>query len=279
MGHPFEGWSKLNESWDGGDIAVDELIENAKTVVNNSLGPVLVAFGMLWGVKVAVTLIVGGLSALGVWVTGVFGTIAGFVAFLSIPVLVLVSLAQNALYRPVQLQAFEGKGFIGGAGEALGMAREVVVKVMLTAALFGVTVGVGSVFCVLPGLAAFFFFCQAPYLAATTELAPWECMRRSYELNKSYALPVALALAAALVTVGVFNGCGAAVSGVIGSLIGKVSAPIGGLVAGLGMDLFSIVGSFGAFVAFAAVFTTIQSVERGVPFKRGEDAPPDQLTP
>jgi hypothetical protein len=268
MGHPFEGWSKLNEGWDGGEIGVDELIENAKIVVNNSLGPVLVAFAGLWGIKLALTLIVGVFTALGVWVMGLFGTIAGFVAFLSIPLLVLLGLAQNALFRPVQLQAFEGKEFIGSVGEALGMAREVVVKVILTTALFGVVTGVGSVFCLIPGLAALFFFCQAPYLAATTELQPWECMRRSYELNKSYALPVAIALAAALITVGIVTGCGSAASGAIGTLIGRLVPAIGGLVTQLGVDLFSIAGSFGAFVAFAAVFTTIQSIERSVPFKR-----------
>jgi hypothetical protein len=270
MGHPFEGWSKLNEGWDGGDVAIDELIENTKTVLNNSLGPVLVAFAMIWGLKIAISLIVGALGALGVWVMGVFGTIGGIVGFLAIPVLILVSLVQNALFRPIQLQAFEGKEFIGSAGEALGMAREVIVKVVLTSALFGVVTSVGFVFCVVPGLAALFFFCQAPYLAATTELPPWECMRRSYELNKTYALPVAIALAAALVVSGVMGGCGGGASGFVGGLVAKLSPPVGSLVGTLGSDIFSMVGGFGTLVAFGAVFTTIQSLERGVPFKRAE---------
>jgi hypothetical protein len=115
---------------------------------------------------------------------------------------------------------------------------------------------------------AAFFFLQAPYLAATTELSPWESMRRSYELNKLYAAPVGIVLVVVLLGSGVITGCGSAVVGFIGGLVMSAAPPIGGLIINAGTDILSLASGLLVIIVSGAVFTTIQSVERGVAFKR-----------
>lgn len=268
MAHPFEGWSMLNEGWDGGAIAVEELVQNVKTVVTNSIKTILAALVVLWGAKFLVTLLTILSTGLGYWVTPAFGTVAMISGYLGIFVGVVVAIAQQSLYRPIQLQAFEGREFVGGAMEALKLARDVLGKVALTMLLVFASTTLGLIVCGFGAFFAFFFFCQAPYLAATTELKPWECMRRSYELNKAYAVPAGISVAVSLVGVGVLNGCGGALVGGVGTALMSVSPPIGSAVMGIGADVLGFVSGALVLVVTGAIFTTIQSVERGVAFRR-----------
>jgi len=269
MSHPFEGWSALNEGWNPGDVPIDEIVENLKTVAKNFAGPVGLAFLAMWAVKVLVSILIGSMMVVGqvASVPALF-TAAGFIAFLGVPVAIIVSLLQSSLYRPLQLQAFEGKPFVSTLGEAFSLAKAVVGKVAVAALLYGVSVGIGAIGCLIGALVPMFFFCQAPYLAATTELSSWECMRRSYELNKAYFMPVLIALAATMVIGGGLAGCGGAIFGIIGGALGSFSPGLGQLVSGLGSDFVAIVTGGVLLVVTGALFTTVQSVERGIAFTR-----------
>lgn len=269
MSHPFEGWSALNEGWNPGDVPIDEIVLNLKTVAANFVGPVGMVFAALWAVKILVSLLVGGVMVIA-QIASVPALFKGAALFglIAIPIGILIGLLQSSLYRPLQLQAFEGKAFVGTFGEAVSLARAVVGKVAVAALLYGLSMGIGTIACGLGALVAMFFFCQAPYLAATTELSAWECMRRSYELNKAYFMPVLIALAATLMIGGVLAGCGGAIFGVIGSALSQMSPGLGHLVSSLGSDAIAVLTGAVLLVLTGGLFTTIQSVERGIAFTR-----------
>lgn len=267
----FSKWSRPDEGWDAGNLELDELVKNGQVVLRNSLPAILIAVAIIWGVKFAYDIVVSGL-ALVLYLApnrlvAVLLDVASWGGWL---VSLAVTLVGYALYRPIQLQAFEGKAFVSGAVEALKLGREVLVKVVGTAALFGVSLMAGLIVCVVGMIIPLFFFCQAPYLAATTELSPMECMRRSYELNKAYAMPVVIALAVSLLSVGVLTGCGVAVFGAIGAAVAAGFPPAGILIGSFSADLFGALGMFVMLVASGAVFVTVQSMERGVPLSNAE---------
>lgn len=267
----FSNWSKPNEGWDGGSIEVDELIQNAKLVASNSVPPLLIALAVFWSLKFLASFGLGALELLARVVPSTMelvATLASVTAGLGGIAAAIAGILGYSLYRPMQLQAFEGKAFVGGAGEALKLAKEAMGKTVVTSLLYGVTLFLGLLACAIGVLIPLFFFVQAPYLAATTELSPMECLRRSYELNKAYAMPVGLAIALSLVSVGAFTGCGTAIAGMLGGLLGRLFAPLGVWVAALGADLFAFAGGFAVLVITGAVFTTIQSHERGIAFRR-----------
>ena len=263
------GWSKLNEGWDGGTIDVDELVANLKTVARNSGVTIAMAVALLYAplilLHVGVALLVA-IAAFAPSITGVAamsGMVVGVLAiFINLGILILT----YALYRPLQQQCFEGKDFVPGALEALKAAWEVVPKVALTALMLFAALAVGMLACGVGVLVAAFFFVQAPYLAATTELAPAQCMRRSYELNKRYVMPVAIGFAVVFVGTGIIAAVGGGVAALVGFLVGLAFAPLGEAVTTIGIDLLSILMATLGLIAFGTVFATIQSIERGVPF-------------
>lgn len=268
MSHPFEGWSAINEGWDsGGGIDLADIGANLKTVARNFAGPVALVLIALWSLKILISLLVGGLMVIGgIAEVGALYTVAQVVSFVGIALLLVIGIVQWSLFRPMQLQAFEGREFIGGVGDAARLSREVVVKTAITALVWGLSLFVGGLGCGIGMLIPFFFFSQAPYLAATTELSPWECMRRSYELNKAYFMPVLGAVVASLAIMTVVQGCGRVIVAGLGGALNTVNLGLGALVSGLGGDLLGLFGGAVILVITATVYTTIQSVERQIPF-------------
>ena len=269
MSHPFEGWSAINEGWDSGaGISVNDILANLKTSARNFAGPVALALMLIWAVKALVSLAVGTFMIVGqVAGVGALFTVASIIGYAGIPLVIIIMLVQMSLYRPVQLQAFEGREFVGGIGDAFRLSKEVAGKVALTTLLYGLASAIGAIACLVGMLIPLFFFCQAPYLAATTELRPWECMRRSYELAKAYFMPVLAAIVASFGIAALLNGCGALIVGAIGGLVSQASPGAGYLIIALGGDLFGFLGACGLLVISGGLFTSIQSLERSIPFK------------
>ncbi len=267
----FSNWSKPAEGWDAGAIETTELVDNVTLVAKNSVPAIAMALGVLWVINFLPDILITVVLLVAQFSPGVAGVAATAMA-LTLPITILVALVVGlgvpALMRPMQMQAFEGKDFVNGPSDAFRLAREVVGKTVVTSLLFSVSVMIGGLACGIGALVPLFFFVQAPYLAATTELPPMECMRRSYELTKAYALPVAIALGASLVSVGVLSGCGGSIAAVVGELLSSVFPPIGYFVGSLGADIASFVGAFASLVFTTAIFTSIQSIERGVPLAR-----------
>lgn len=266
--NPFEGWSPINEGWNPGDISTEDILANLKTVAKNFLGPVAMLLGILWGAKILITLLVGSMQIVGqVAEVPVLFTVAGFVSLLGIPIALIVGLIQSSLYRPIQLQAFEGKAFVSGVGDVVRLAKEVLAKVLITSLLFGVATAIGGLACGIGMFVPLFFFAQAPYLAATTELRPTECMRRSYELNKAYYMPVLIALAISMFVGGLVGGCGGAIVGALGGALTSINIGLGTIIGGMGADIIGAVCGSIVLISTGGLFASIQSVERNVPFK------------
>lgn len=265
---PFAGWSKLNEGWEGGELDAQELVENAKLVARNSIGPVLYAWLAISSPLILTALLSGTAFTAGFYAgSEAMLTIGNILAVLMIPVTLVIGIAKFALFRPMQMQAFEGREFVSGIGETFRLSKEVLVKVILTTLLFGVSLALGTIACGIGSLVAVFFFVQAPYLAATTAMSPMDCMRRSYELSKSYAIPTVIALAGALTSIGI-GGCLGAFFRGIGGLLANLSPPIGNMVGEVLASVGTVATEFVALVILAIVFTSIQSLERKVGFKR-----------
>ncbi len=269
MSHPFEGWSAINEGWDSGSVmTLNDILANVKTTARNFFGPVAMVLVGMWAIKALLSFLVG-VVLIGGQVTNVemLYTAGSWLGYLGYPLVVVISLVQLSLYRPLQLQAFEGREFVSGAGDVFKLSREVLGKVAVTTLIYGVASTLGLIGCLIGALIPIFFFCQAPYLAATTELSPGECMRRSYELAKAYYMPVLAAIVASSAISVVLNGCGGLFIGAIGGIIAPFSVGASALVIGLGGDLFGVLGACGLLVFSGGVFTTIQSVERSIPLK------------
>lgn len=267
MSHPFEGWSVIGEGWDtGNDIETSELFSNLKSVAKNFAGPVGMVLVAYWAIKLLLSLGIGLLLITAeVAQINVLFTVGNVLGYLGYLIVLLVGLAQWSLFRPIQLQAFEGREFISGFGDAFRLSREALGKTIICALLWGFSIGVGSIACGIGALIPIFFFSQAPYLGATTELTPWEAMRRSYELNKAYWMPVLGAVAGSLFVMAFFQGCGGAVMGLIAGLLMQVSPGLGSLVLNLGTDIISMLGGAMILIITGGIYTTIQAAERGVP--------------
>lgn len=268
MSHPFEGWSEIGEGWDTGNpIENADLVANLKSVAGNFLGPVAMTLVAFWTLKLLLSVAIGlvFLVASLAEVNALY-TVGGLMGTFGYLLISVLGLALASLYRPIQLQAFEGRDFVAGFGDAFRSAREVVGKAAICSVLLGVSMCIGGIACGIGALVPLFFFCQAPYLGVTTELSPMEAMRRSYELNKAYWMPVLGAVGASFIIMAVIQGCGLAIIGVISVPLSKLNLGLGSLFGNLGMDILSLVGISIVLVITGAVFTTIQSAERGVPF-------------
>ena len=110
MSHPFEGWSQINEGWDTGNpVETEDLIANLKTVARNFAGPVAITLVAFWAVKVLLSVLIGiVMIAASVAEVVVLFTVGGLLGYLGYLLLAVLSLAIASLYRPIQLQAFEG---------------------------------------------------------------------------------------------------------------------------------------------------------------------------
>lgn len=263
------GWSKLNEGWDEGTIPIDELVENLKTVARNGAVTIAIAVALLYAplilLHLGVTALVA-ITAIVPSIAGVVGIAGLLVGVLGVVITIAITLVMYSLYRPLQQQCFEGKDFVGGGVDALKAAREVAGKVAVASLMLFAACAVGTLACGLGTLVAAFFFCQAPYLAATTELAPAQCMRRSYELNKRYVMAVLVGFAVVFVASGVVAVVGGGAAGMVSVIAAILYEPLAEPVLTLGIDIVSIVSFTLGILVFGTVFATIQSIERGVPF-------------
>ena len=266
----FEGWSGIGEGWgEGQEINTDTLIENIKTTGRNFAGPVAKLLALAFVLKMLLTLLTSIVMLVGQFAEmPVMFTVATGLDILSIPLLFVVSLLPQMLFRPLQVQAFEGRDFVTGIGDAVRITKDGAVRVVIAVIAFGISICLGMLGCGIGALIPMFFFYQVPFLAATTELPIGDCFRRSYELNKAYFVPVLVAIAASMVIGGVVSGCAGGVFGALGGVLMATSPGLGKLVAGVGVDIFTFLSASAVLVISAGVLLTIQATERGTEFKR-----------
>ncbi|MFP4600434.1 MAG: hypothetical protein ACLFVJ_19420 [Persicimonas sp.] len=258
----------ITEGWGGGpEITFDEIIERLKLVFRRATGPVLMAWLGLGAISLLVALIGSLFDIVNYFVTspGVSGMLGLMHTIFEIgfqPILYVLGAFQFALFRPLHRQIFEGEGVITGPMDAIRDAKGVFLYVFAVVLIMSFGSGLGAACCLIPGLLILFLFNQAPYLAATQGLDPFESLKRSFELNKTYWM-VIFALIIGVFVVSTAGGCvygvGTGILSWLTSILRPFHSPFIVIVVWLGWQL----GLFGAFVVQTAIFSTIETKETG----------------
>lgn len=179
---------------DAGDTALPSAITLAKTAIDDvlkNLTPLLLlGLGYFGGMMVVVSLgsvFLVGPMVIGTIVSAVFGSdyealaalgsMGGFVVgVLLFLVLVMVAAGPMTASTYRALAALIGQGVPPTIGGAFTTARQDVGMVLGGSLLVGVVVGVGLLFCYVPGLVASFVLGSVPMLIAIRRTSPGEAM-------------------------------------------------------------------------------------------------------
>lgn len=224
--------------------------------------PVLIALVGLSAISLVWSLLVGGAQfiaylAMGGAGAGLVGLAMSFVGLILYPVILLVAVAQWALYRPASRLLFGESIGIEDPIELVKSTTGIFLPVGLAMLGYSVLVGIGTVMCVIPGIVAAVLFSQAPYLVAVRDYDLVESFKSSYARALEHWHLVAMAIGSVLVL-----GAGAGV--VFGCVGGTIVGALGPL-AYMGEPVMSwLTGTIvviGAFIVCLAAFGTIDELE------------------
>ncbi len=234
---------------------LEDVIDNVQTLAKRVLGPLLVA----WGAVAIVHLV---LVILQTVAQITMGPASLAFMFVSIPVMLLVGIVLQAfrlaLYRPMRGVMTDGPGAYPDLGSLKDPIVSNFVNVLLANLLYGLAVGVGALFCLIPGLVAAVVFAMAPYYAANGT-PPVDAMRDSLESAKRYPVLFIAAVGAAVIILGVIQAVVALVITIIGSALGEYGVIVSNLTQ------WMMVVALGAiiWVTWGATFITIDLAESG----------------
>lgn len=164
------------------------------------------------------------------------------------------------LFRPLRRSVLEGTP-MGGAGEVFKDARTNLVPSIATLLIFGLAVGIGTVFCLLPGLAAFFFLGPSLYLVGGCDLQIGDALKKSYELALKNVGPMCVGIAIVIVAVAISAGINIGLTSILLSVMGAAGLFIAQPVAAI---LGLILGWF-IFLFWGGSMIAMDAAARGVP--------------
>ncbi|QDG53966.1 hypothetical protein FIV42_25455 [Persicimonas caeni] len=258
----------VTEGWGGGhEVTLDEVVDRLKLVANRAMGPVLKA----WLAVGAVILVFNMLDAFlgiinyfvdSVAVSGAIGIVSMILGIVALVVSIAAGALQFAMFKPLHRVVFEGEHVYSGPMDVINEAKGPFVAIVILTVAITFLFGLGAACCLVPGLFIAFVFSQAPYIAATQDVDPMEAAKRSFVLNKTYWMPVLIAIGA-LVIIGAFASCfvgaGTFVVGLASSFLYPFSLVI---IAGV-YWLFTQLAMFGIFLVHMALFSTLETKETG----------------
>lgn len=223
--------------------------------------PVLIALIGLAVISLAWALFAGTLQmgaelVMGDAGAGIVGLALAFVGLILFPILFVVAVAQTALYRPGSQLLFEGSVPTDSPVDVLKSVTGLLVPVGLSMIAVGLTVMVGLVMCILPGVAAAVLFSQVPYLVAVRDEGVIDAFKRSMERTLEHWHIVAMVIGInfiAFFAISTITFCGGTITGFMGPL-SYLFSPV---FSWLGTTLTVVV----AFVVTIAGFGTIDELE------------------
>lgn len=256
------GMGLLTEGWGAGEsISFGEISDRFKLVWQRTRGSVLKAWiamsliGLAFGLLSAITqILIYFVPAAGV----AAAVVITIVAFLAIPLLLLIGIVQVAMLRPLHQLIFDNSqdslGIMGAIRESLSAVP------MLALVTIIIVLGfvLGGVCCVVPGLVIGFMLCQSPYLVAARGMGLSEALKESIRLNKAY-WQVVLGLLGACIALAVVN---AVIGGVI-RFGASFIYPFDQLVLSLVGWVTGLVFTVGMSVMMVSVYSLIESRETG----------------
>lgn len=264
----FDPGEFFTEGWGGGEATFDDVLANARILIERLRGPILIAWLMVAGGLLVFELVEAMLTttahALGDGI--IWGLI--FVVWIPLKLVEVVAypilmVTQLSLFRPLRTRVVEGPVEADSVGRVFNEAKQRWVMVAVTVLLTSIVTMVGTVACIIPGLFATFLLWMANYLVATRDdLSPIDAMKRSATLAKKYWQVLLVAFGA------MFLGaiCFFMVFGLYRVLISVIGAYTGPVVF-IGGALFTWAGfalwMFLAFVGMAAVYITVDLEEHG----------------
>lgn len=258
------GGNALSEGWGTGEaISFDEIKERFGIVSKRALGPILIAWLILGALPLIFNLLEGLLTIVGYYAPfgGVMAAPAAIIlailGFLLWPVTVLLAWAQWALFKPLHDRIFGNPGNLDAMG-TLKSASGAMLPTILVSIMVGVMAGIGTLFCVLPGVFIGFVLLQSMYLAAARGVSPGDALKKSFESNKANWQVV-------LIIVGAAIACwivGAMVL-VPTTFISTLIHPFGNLLMGVVVWGVMQAAYFAVFLVQATVFSCIESKETG----------------
>ncbi len=169
-----------------GDLG--QLLSTSFNLLLAQIGPyilisliVLIPVGLVYMLAMAFGLLGGGLLTGQPNLEALVGTATGVGLIISVSVIGLIgqALMAGALIHAANSQASGGKVSVGEAYKAsLAKAGTLIILFLVV----GIAVGVGSILLVLPGLAAFFFFCLTPMAVMLDNDGVGQALGRSVKL-------------------------------------------------------------------------------------------------
>lgn len=269
--HPPGGGPPLDavtEGWGGGpEVTLDDVVDRLKLVANRAMGPILKAWLAVGAVILAFQLFDALLGIVNyfvdsVAVSGVIVTISMIMGFVSWIVSIAAGALQLAMFKPLHRTIFEGEHVYSGPMDVINEAKGPFVGILIATVVIGALTTFGIACCIVPGLFIGFVLCQTPYILATQDVDLMEAASRSFSLNKTYWIPVLIALGAIFV-IGSIAGCFVTAGGFAIGLASSFLYPFS-LVFIAGMYwLFVQAGMFGIFLVHAALFSTLETKETG----------------
>lgn len=247
-----------------GQFDFGAFIDVTKLVFNRIKdGPILKLIIGLTAVWLLIDLFGGLLMSVTHFVPGagmVLGILIMIMTILLYPVYLLAMAVVYSLYKPTAQQVFHGPSHLGSPIELMKSTFGNLIQVFVTMLLLGVTIGVGVLCCVIPGIIAGVLFGQAPYLVATRDQGIIESFQLSFERAKRhwnvlaimFIIWIAVVVGAVLFTV---------ITSLVLGVISSFFAPIGYLGQPVISWIFSAVTLVIYFLVSSAAFTTIDELE------------------
>lgn len=166
---------------------------------------ILTTLGLAWSLLTG--LVQSAVSIFSLGAAGIIGLIMTLMGLVLIPLSFVIHSYQMALLKPAADQLYSPQPG-GSPVEVLKSAMPSLLKSMLAAFLYFFAVGLGILFCVLPGLAAAFLFYQVPYLVIVHDRPIPDAFQESFERAKTHwhvfvmalALSFAVSIAAGAIT-------------------------------------------------------------------------------
>lgn len=232
-----------------------DVIDNIQTLAKRVMGPLLVA----WGIVAVIQLV---LVIIQVAAHYVLGPASLAFMFVSIPVLLLIGIVLGAvrfsLYRPMRSVMTDGPGAVPDLGSLQEPILSNFLNVMLASILYGLSVVIGLVFCIIPGLVAAVVFAMAPYYAANGTPAV-EAMRDAMESAQKHTVLLVAGMGASIVLAGFIQAGVQIVVLIVSSFLGEYAF----IVSQLTSWMLQVAVGAAIWVILGGTFVTIDLADSG----------------
>ena len=172
----------------------------------------------------------------------------------------LVGTLQSGLSRAARIALVDGPTALGGFGGALKASYARFVPVMGCLLLYGVGIFIGSLLCLLPGLAVAYLGMAGVYLCASKDEGAWDALMHSGRLTTKYIGPCAVLVVVAIVVGGILLGVNLGLAALFVSVLGMWGTFTSTLI----VTLLGIPVGYLMWLLGMATFATIETAESQV---------------